>query len=202
MSIAWCSSNAPAPSKTVPLSLSVSLSVCVCVCLTVCVCAEVIPILVTTFSKIYAQEFLDDSAVVALSDNIDLQDAINVTQVSWQLPGVPPPTVVSELWREGSLRREAYLNFLSHLYGLPLNAFEATPKLTLKELAGIPPPEPAAAAGPPSSSGDKKSKPKPKGGKGLKPPGPSAVHAPHQTADKESLNRLVDKASKPSGGGD
>jgi hypothetical protein len=149
-----------------------------------------LPILTTTFAAIYAADFRDDSLVVALSDNIDLNDAVAVTQVSWILPGVPPPAVVSELWREGTLKREAYVNFLSHLYGMPISAFEPSPKLSIKELAGIPPPEPAAAPAADAKKKKKKAGGAQKGGAGLKPPGKRAVHAPNMKVDTEALNRL------------
>jgi len=139
---------------------------------------NIIPILTTVFAKIYASEFLDDAAQIALSDNIDLGDAMAVCNVAWQLPGVPPPSVITELWREGSLKREAYLNFVSHLYGLPMSAFNPTPEIQVRELAGI-------VDAPQGGEGD--TGPKLSG----KPPGPQVVRPPKVSVDEAAVGRIA-----------
>lgn len=150
-----------------------------------------LPILTATFAAIYASDFWDDTLVIALNDNVSLTDAIAVCQVSWNLPGMPPPSVMQDLWRCGVLKYSFYTNSLTHIYGLPAEALEPFPRLSLKELAGIPPPAPAAP-------GAKGSKPKAgKAGKGLKPPGKSAVRAPFGDNDPEALERL--RADKSAG---
>lgn len=150
-----------------------------------------LPILTATFAAIYASDFWDDSLVIALSDNVSLTDAIAVCQVSWNLPGVPPPSVMQDLWRCGVLKYSFYTNSLTHIYGLPAEALEPFPRLSLKELAGIPPPAPSA----PGAKGS--SKPKTgKAGKGLKPPGKSAVRPPFAVSDPEAIERLrTDKSA-------
>jgi hypothetical protein len=66
-------------------------------------------------------------------------------QIMIELPGIPNDDHMRTLYLEGSLKYEYYRMFMARKLCMPLEAFETTPKISLKDLNGIKP-EPIAAA--------------------------------------------------------
>jgi hypothetical protein len=136
---------------------------------------ELLPMLSAIFAAIYSRRFLADAEYLAFSDQLTWDQALQVTDVQFQLPGVPPPETLERYWRMGQLKREAMVSTLSARLGVPWSMWEPQSKLSLEQLAGIPPPQPAGADGKP-----KPPKPSPH----LKPPGTGSVFAPEDTAKR------------------
>jgi hypothetical protein len=90
------------------------------------------------FNALYADDFildavLQDDAVATEPGDVRVS-AVNVT-----LPGIPPLEVLQTMWMQGVLTYSAYIEYLSHMYSMPMNDFHKQQQLTLQELNGIKP---------------------------------------------------------------
>lgn len=91
--------------------------------------------------KMYGPRFREDAFIMAIEDPTYAEIATRTQQVSWFIDVLVEPVVIEKLFYEGTLKRQAYLAFLTRHYGIDPASFEPTPGLTLLELNGIDPPD-------------------------------------------------------------
>ncbi len=63
------------------------------------------------------------------------------SRIEVTFPGVPPEEVLQTMWLQGVLKYEAYKQYLSSMYCIPLTAFHDKMQLTLEDLNGVKPVE-------------------------------------------------------------
>jgi hypothetical protein len=89
------------------------------------------------------------------------------SEPSISMPGLPDDVLLTNLYTMGALKYDAFIGFMSKKHSIPIDAFEETPALSVKEAAGVDeePSGTAEAAGglkASKSSNAPKSKPKAK----------------------------------------
>jgi hypothetical protein len=92
----------------------------------------------------FAIEALQENESPEPMDQSKLKESVDV-DVS--LPGQPDENLLHQLFQSGILKYEAYVNYMSSKHSIPMDAFEAKPKLTIQELNGsFEKPEPIGGA--------------------------------------------------------
>jgi hypothetical protein len=74
---------------------------------------------------------------------IDIPKRLSNNPIELRIPGIPQYEDVSKLYKEGVLKYSSFIRHAGRECNLNKNDFEAFPKLSLKEVNGIPPPKPA-----------------------------------------------------------
>lgn len=62
--------------------------------------------------------------------------------VTVSFPGQPDDAILTRLFTSGCMKYDYYISYLSTKHAIPIEAFETTPKMTVKEMNGILPPPP------------------------------------------------------------
>jgi len=79
----------------------------------------------------HIQELLSEGAV---EDEATDTDSVSATIT---ITGVPAPSTVTNLYYEGSLKYDAYVQLSSAMYGIPKSFFNKEPELSLQDINGI-----------------------------------------------------------------
>jgi hypothetical protein len=87
------------------------------------------------YSIIYGGQHVADYLLkIPLTESADLTKAREAAHVTITMPGIPPESILKELYLEGTLKYEAYRQYMSANYSIPIEHLEATPKLSIKDL--------------------------------------------------------------------
>ena len=96
---------------------------------------QLIPILQRILRRIFGLRL---AARAVLSKPLDVkltrEQVKSATRIQVSLPGIPPINTLSELYQQGILKYDYYKKYLASIYQMPVEAFEAFPKLSQRDL--------------------------------------------------------------------
>lgn len=91
--------------------------------------------------QMYGARFRADALLMAQTNPAYAEIAKSTSQVQWEFETRVDPATVRQFWLEGSFKRDDYVAYMSHHYGINPDCFEPKPQLDLLELNGIEPPD-------------------------------------------------------------
>jgi hypothetical protein len=105
----------------------------------------------TMYTYIHSAPFAVE-ALRSTTKKLSVSDLRKEIEVEVTLPGLPEDNILYQLYTDGMMKYEAFINYVSSKHSIPTEAFEKKPTITLKELRGIEP-KPTTSS---SSSSSKK----------------------------------------------
>jgi hypothetical protein len=69
-----------------------------------------------------------------ITEPLSDEEVVSSTSIQVSIPGRPSEETYKELYREGSLKRDAYIRYQSGMHHIPLESFETEPTLSLLDI--------------------------------------------------------------------
>lgn len=98
---------------------------------------ELVQIIERFYNLIHGHTIYREALSVVANHAVALRESM----VTVCLPGIPAPETLTRLYREGTLKYDAYCYFMCRIYHLPVESLEAKPKLDLETVNGLKPDE-------------------------------------------------------------
>ena len=103
---------------------------------------DVLRFLNITYRLIHGEE--QAAALVAIASEYGVDYATKNARMDLELPGVPPFSVIRDLYVEGTMTYDAYKRYAATLYGISQSSLSVEPGLDLLQLNGIDDPDAVA----------------------------------------------------------